>query len=286
MRACEAGDGASPFDQMAVEYDLLFTYSRIGTLLRQAVWRRLDVRFLPGDRILELNCGTGEDALHLAQRGVQVLATDVSAEMVLLARQKIRQAGMAANVEVRRMAIEEISDPFSALQLMAQNEHAAFDGALSDFGGLNCARNLPQVAEGLAACLRPGAVALLCIMGPLCPWEWGWYLLHGQPGKAFRRLRRGGVPWRGLTITYPSIRAVCHAFAPHFRPLRVGAIGALLPPTYAEGWAARHEGLLARLDRWERRLETLPPFPLLADHYLLELERKPGRVLPSRSSPP
>ena len=51
------------------------------------------------------------------------------------------------------------------------------------------------------------------------------------------------------------------------------AIGALVPPTYAEEWAARHPRLLASLDRWERRLEALAPMPSLADHYLLELER-------------
>jgi len=55
---------------------------------------------------------------------------------------------------------------------------------------------------------------------------------------------------------------------------RVAALGALLPPPYAEGWAARHPGLIDRLDRWERRFETVPPLPWLADHYLMELERR------------
>ena len=54
----------------------VFTESRLGELLRQAVWRRLDDVFRPGDRVLELDCGTGEDAVHLARRGVRVLATD------------------------------------------------------------------------------------------------------------------------------------------------------------------------------------------------------------------
>jgi hypothetical protein len=63
-------------------------------------------------------------------------------------------------------------------------------------------------------------------------------------------------------------------FAPEFQARRNAALGALLPPSYAEPWAARHPRLLARLDRWERRWETLPPLPWLADHYLLELERR------------
>ena len=64
------------------------------------------------------------------------------------------------------------------------------------------------------------------------------------------------------------------AFAPAFELRRTAAIGALLPPTYAEGWAARHPRTVAWLDRWERRLETWPPLPWLADHYLVELERR------------
>jgi hypothetical protein len=111
-------------------------------------------------------------------------------------------------------------------------------------------------------------------MGPLAPWEWAWFLARGRPGTAFRRLRPGGVRWRGLTVRYPSIGALRRAFALAFRLTRAVAIGALLPPTYAERWAAAHPRLLDRLERWERRWETVPPLPRLADHYLAELERR------------
>ena len=152
-----------------------------------------------------------------------------------------------------------------------------FDGAFSNFGGLNCVADLAAVASSLAARLRPGAPVLLCVMGPLVPWEWVWFLGKGKPADAFRRLRPGGVPWRGLTVRYPSIRALRRAFAPAFRALRVSAVGALLPPTYWEVWTTRrHPRLLSALASWERRLETVPPLPWLADHYLLELERKPA----------
>ena len=110
-------------------------------------------------------------------------------------------------------------------------------------------------------------------MGPLVPWEWGWYLGHGQPRKAFRRLRAGGTPWRGLAIRYPSIGTLRRTFAPFFAQRRVGAVGALLPPSYAEPWAMRYPRVLGALAGCERRIETLPPLPWLADHYLIELER-------------
>ena len=48
-------------------------------MLRGRVWQTLERTFTPGQHILELACGTGEDALWLAQRGIQVTATDGSA---------------------------------------------------------------------------------------------------------------------------------------------------------------------------------------------------------------
>ena len=254
----------SPFDGLAADYDRSFTTSAIGERLRGATWRRIDAAFGPGDRVLELNCGTGEDALHLARRGVRVLATDASARMVELTRAKVERAGLGGLVEIARLPIE-------ALPLAAAG---SFGGVLSNFGGLNCVADLSGTARGLAAITRPGARAILCLMGPAVPWEWGWYLARGEPRKAFRRLRPEGSPWRGITVRYPSIAALRRAFAPHFVQRRVAALGALIPPTYAERWASRHPRLLAALDRLERRAETMPPLPWLADHYLIELERR------------
>jgi SAM-dependent methyltransferase len=257
---------SAPFDALAADYDTGFTATPLGALLREAVHRRLDAHFAAGNRVLEIACGTGEDAVHLGRRGVRVLATDASEAMVERTREKVTAAGLEGIVEPRHLAIEDLASlagPFGS-----------FDGAFSDFGGLNCVADLPAAARDLAGLLRPGAALLLCVMGPLVPWEWAGVLRRGEPGKAFRRLRRGGVPWRGVTVRYPSPAALRRAFAPAFRSVRLSAVNALLPPTEWEGWAARHPRLLAALARWERRLETVPPLPWLADHYLLELVRR------------
>jgi hypothetical protein len=164
-------------------------------------------------------------------------------------------------VEVRRLAIEDLG-----------TLSGPFDGAFSSFGGMNCVADLGAAARSLGSLLPPGAPLLLCVMGPLVPWEWLYYLGRGVPGKAFRRLAPGGVEWRGTTVRYPSIRTLRRAFAPWFRCERVAAVGALLPPTYLEAWTARHPRLLAGLARWERRTERLLPW--LADHYLTELVRR------------
>lgn len=264
----------SPFDPLAESYDRTFTHTTLGGILRRAVWRRLECCFEAGSHVLEVNCGSGEDALFLARRGVRVDATDLSEAMVEQARRKVEGAGLGGLVTVSRLAIEALGAPGGDGAGDAEPFPGPYDGALSDFGGLNCVADLGAAARGLAARLRPGAPVLLCLMGPTVPWEWFWYLAQRQPRKAFRRLAPGGVVWRGRRIRYPAIGRTRRSFAPWFRVRRRSALGAFLPPTYAEDWAARHPRLLAWLDRIERRLETAPLLASLADHYLLELERR------------
>ncbi|MFN0091197.1 MAG: class I SAM-dependent methyltransferase [Acidimicrobiales bacterium] len=258
---------ASPFDELAAGYDASFTHTELGRRYRRAVQRRMELRFAPGGRVLELNCGTGEDALALARRGVSVLATDASEAMLAEARAKLAGAGAqaAGRVELRRLSLEELAGAAADL--------GRFDGALSNFGGLNCTAELAGVAAGLAAALRPGAPAILCVMGPTCPWEWAWRLAHPPHRDPFRRLRKG-LTWRGLPVRYPSVGALRRVFRPQFRCDRVWALGALLPPPCAEAWAARRPALVERLDRLERRVEAAPGLAWLADHYVVELSRR------------
>jgi SAM-dependent methyltransferase len=250
----------SAFDAIAADYDASFTDSLIGARMRRAVWTRCSARFAPGSRVLEMNCGTGEDALWLASRGVQVLATDISPAMLRQAQSKVTNA----SVRFRELAWEDLGSL----------DEAPFDGLLSNFGGLNCVADLNAVSRSAAARLRRRGIAMLCIMGPAVPWEWIWFGLRGEPKKAFRRLRRDGAEWSGIPIRYPSIRQVRRTFSRDFRTLRVSAIGALLPPPYAEPLPERFPALIRVLDAIERRFESVWPLPYLADHYLLELERR------------
>jgi SAM-dependent methyltransferase len=253
------------FDALAANYDERFTHSAPGRVLRHAVWRWLDRVFHPGARVLELNCGTGEDALHLARRGVRVLGTDISAPMVDCARLKIDRAGFGNAVDMRQLSIERIDE-------LIPETDGGLDGAFSNFGGLNCVADLAATSRALATLLKPGARLVLCVMGPVVPWEWAWYLARGDVARAFRRLKPGGVQWRGMPIRYPSVRRVRRAFAEQFILRRAGGLGVLLPPTRSGLWQ-RFPRWCERLNRWERRVEEWPIVPWLGDHYLLELER-------------
>src|SRR5215469_5278327 len=71
---------------------------------------------------------------------------------------------------------------------LANRSDTQFDGAFSNFAGLNCVLDLEQFGRGLAQLLRPGAPALLVLFGTVCPGEWLVEALRGRPGAMFRRL--------------------------------------------------------------------------------------------------
>ncbi len=262
-----------PFDEMAPDYDREFTNSVLGRIYRDVVWERIDALFTGKRHILELGCGTGEDALYLARNGHRVTALDASPAMVRKAREKVEQAGVQDLVEFRVMDLESPDLGELGPCKESGNHTSAFDGILANFGVLNCVRDLPSVAGSLHGLVTPGAPGIFVIMGPCVPWEWLWYLRKGLPGKAFRRLRRGGLDWRGVTVRYPRIVKARAAFAPHFRVTRATAIGVFLPPPYAESWAKNNPKIIGMLRRLEQSRAHSPLAARLADHYLLEMER-------------
>src|SRR6266478_3974601 len=161
----ETSIAGAAFDQIAQRYDELWTCSPIGRLQREAVWRRLDKLFNDGDALLDLGCGTGEDALHFMRLGMSVRAIDASAEMVSIARGR----GVHASV----LDIEQLN-----------RVQGCFDGVVSNFGALNCVANLHAIRPALARLIRPGGHLAVCIIGRFCLWETAWQSLQGEPRKA------------------------------------------------------------------------------------------------------
>lgn len=259
------------WNKAAETYDQEFTNTLIGRAERDAVWEELERVFHAGQRIVELNCGTGVDAVHLAESGVRVLACDIAPGMIAVARRHLSASVQADRVDLRVLSTEEIA---------ALREEGPFDGAFSNFAGLNMVEDLSGVARNLGALLKPGASALLCLSGRIAPWDMAWYLAHGKPTKAFQRFKSGGVERLvdgvRVNIHYPSIRKMVRMFAPEFRLRSCRGIGISLPPAFSEPWARRYPRLLAGLARVDRRLGRVPGLRAMAGHVLLRFERAGG----------
>jgi SAM-dependent methyltransferase len=244
---------AAAFDTLAARYDELWSRSPVGLHQRRAVWRHIDPLFEPGETILDIGCGTGEDALHFIDAGLEVRAVDVSPEMVSIARAK----GVHAIV----MAVEDLD-----------GMRGQFDGVISNFGVLNCVAGLNTIGRSLARLIRPGGYLAISILGPLCLWETAWYLLHGRPRKAFRRWKGEHYSSSlGIRVSYPTLKQLQEELRPHFELDRWCGIGLAVPPSYVGGFSPKSVGLLSSIDR---RSAHLPVLRALADHRLLLFVRK------------
>lgn len=259
----------APFDAVAARYDEMFTSSSIGLAQRAPVWKELARAFCGGDRILEIGCGTGVDACFLAERSVEVLACDPSSEMIAVAARRVRQNGLQALVRTQVLRAEEIP---------TLRPDELFDGALSNFGALNCVSDLAGLARNLARLLRPGAIVLFCWMGPCCLCEIVWYLGRGSKQKAFRRFGKNGVrailaDKAYVDVHYPSVKRLARIFAPEFRLRSVRGVGIAVPPSYLEPWARRHPQLLRVCEAADSWVARWPGIRMLGDHVLVRLQR-------------
>jgi SAM-dependent methyltransferase len=261
-----AGSPQAYWDTAAANYDRNFSGTVIGQTRRLSVWRDLERVFHTGQRLLELNCGTGIDAIHLAARGIQVVACDISPRMIQIARQDAITAGFGASLDFRVLPTEDLE---------ALAPEAPFDGAFSNFSGLNCVEDLSAVSRNLARLLKPGAPLLACVIGHFVPWEIAWFLAHGNPSRAFARIRDNGtiIEAGGLKIQRPSVQEMTRLFAPEFELRNWRGVGIAVPPSYMEHWARRFPAVIRLLARADNLIDRLPLFCNLGDCILLEFSR-------------
>lgn len=263
----------SAFDTAASAYDREFTFSRIGMAQRDQVWRYLDpLLTTPAMDVLELNCGTGIDAVHVARSGHRVLATDISGEMLKVAADTVRQHGVEDRVRLEPMAFH---------QLAFRQWRSRFHLVLSDFGGLNCidGDDLAALRDPIADALDPGGRFIAVIMPDRCLAETAYFLMKGRWGEAFRRGRHEPV-WAGLSGSgvhtwYHAPARMIGAFRSRFRVVNVRPIGFFVPPSYLEPALRDRPGTVLRLGRWDARVGGWRPLARYADHYLIDLERRP-----------
>ena len=258
------------FDLIAEQYDAIFTHTTIGKTQRHVMWDALTRAFSRGDSVLELNCGTGEDAFYLAGRGITVTACDASSAMIEVARRRRSGEAVNAKVDFRILANEDLH------QLRGEQ---VFDGAFSNFSGLNCTEDMNEVAVNLSRLLRPGARLLICLSTRACFWEILWYLGRANFAKAFRRVRGmtvARVEGFPVPVWYPAFRQIRRTFRPWFRVQSIRAVGLAVPPSYVEPWAHRHQGWITALAKVDRVLCRLPVLRGIGDHVLWEFERIPS----------
>jgi len=253
------------FDAAAAVYDQAYE-GLPGIRRMRSITRGLYLRYFPpGAKLLEINCGTGNDAVFLAREGMNVTATDISPMMIEEVRKK------AAQLQGVSGAVRGIVLPFDRIGELAGE---SFDGVCSNLGGLNCTGRLGSLARDLGRIVKPGGVFIATVMPRFCIWETAAFVARFRWRKAFRRLSRGGTLadlHGGHVLTfYHSPGDFRRAFAPEFEHLKtLGLAIAMPPPNFTRaGFLTNVMGGVDDL------IAGLPLFRSIGDHYSMILRRR------------
>src|SRR6185295_3002251 len=82
------------FSKQAVHFDENDSANPILQAWRSKIYKHIEGFLKPGDRLLELNAGTGIDAFYFAEKGYAVHATDLSTGMVRQMAKKLAENPM------------------------------------------------------------------------------------------------------------------------------------------------------------------------------------------------
>ena len=213
---------ASAYDSIASGYD---AEVQGDAWMRRVLWRHCLAIFRSGDRVLDVTCGTGTDAVFLAQHGIHVTALDISPGMVQHTRAKAVQAGVGGRVQ------PAVCDAAA----LAVRDAPAFDGIISTFAGLNTVENLAAFACAASRLLWPGGHLLVHMLSRRSAWEWLGLVARGRGREARSRWGRerrvyliGGQPvTHHLYLPHEAYNSY---FASYFRLQAAYSLGALRPP--------------------------------------------------------
>lgn len=228
------------FDGVAERYDR-WCETPLGSLTEAAERSVLDSllpRPLSGLRVLDVGCGTGTWALHLAAQGALVTGIDVSPAMIDVAREKVRRAGQpAAFLVAAGDCLPFASDGFDLVTAMLVLEFA---------------ENSEAVLSEMARVLRPGGKAVVAALNRRSIWTvlrrlggWRRPTVYNHARFLTRREIDAMLAAAGLDPTvhraavfFPPVRATC--FQPLLRGLEAGG---------RKGWGLGPAYLVTQADK-------------------------------------
>jgi len=260
---------AQAFTAQSDVFDALYSGDTIVNYKRERVRMHVLKYLQPQSHILELNSGTGEDAIFFAGAGYRVHATDISAGMQNQLKEK------AAKNRLSHLISNELCS-FTQLHLL---ENAGpYDHIFSNFAGLNCTGELDKVLLSFPQLLKPGGKVTLVVLPKFCLWE-SLLLFRGKFKTATRRWFstngvRAHVEGTHFKCWYYNPSYIVNTLKSSFEVLDIEGLCTIVPPSYLEGFAEKHPKTYRLLIRLEDRFKGTWPFRLIGDYYIITLAKK------------
>jgi|SRR6185312_5813176 len=260
---------AAAFTAQSKKFDELYSRNKIIEYKRERVRSHLKKFFQSGDFILELNSGTGEDAIWLARQNCKVHATDISTGMLETMQQKIKNEGLENLINL------EICS-FTALENLQQK--GPFDMIFSNFAGLNCTDELDKALASFSVLSKPKGMVTLVILPKFCLWEF-LLIFKGKFKTATRRLfsRKGEkahVEGHYFKCWYYNPSYVIKHLKKDFDLLSVEGLCSLVPPSYIENFAEKYPRLFRFLKAKEDKWKGKWPWKYVGDYYIISMRKK------------
>ena len=260
---------AEAFSRTAEKYDSFANDHPNQTRMRNKVYSHIQ-RFVPaGSRILELNAGTGTDAVELARRGYEIHATDIAPGMLDRLQDKVQHFDLSRQITFQQCSFTELG----------QVEGAPFDAVFSDLGGLNCIPDLRLVIAQLPEVLRPNGLVTWVLMPPVCLWEMA-EIFRGHPRLAFRRFSRNGTRahLEGLdfTVYYFTPEKVLQWFGDEYDCLAIEGLSVITPTAESKNFAKRFTRLYQALSWLDDRLASRRPWRGWGDFFIITMRYQPN----------
>lgn len=230
--------------------------------MRSVTHKHLLRHLRKSDKILELNSGTGIDAVFLAKNGFRIHCTDISEGMLNKLNKKITELKLQDFITSQQLSFIDLDKLYGY----------SFDYIFSNFGGLNCIENLSDVLKHFNKILKPGGKVTLVIIPPICPWEIASFI-KGNFSTAFRRLKKNGVTANieGIKFTtyYHSVASTIKALGSNFNIVEIQGLASISPLPYMINFPKRFPRLYKTLTRIDEKLSRTFPFNHWADHFII-----------------
>ncbi len=254
------------FSKQSANYDSDDQQNIVLQDMRKQVYAHVSKYIKPQSHLLELNAGTGIDALHFAKQGHVVHATDLSDGMIAEIEKKIKNYPLNNRLSCQQLSYEKLD------QLSGKK----FDYVFSNFGGLNCVDDLSKVTRHLAPLLNPGARITWVIMPPVYVWEI-LSVFKGHFKQSIRRFSKNGVmahlEGEYFKTYYFSLSQIKNAFGKDFKLVESEGLCALSPPPSKGNFPTDHPELYKLLQRIDNTARFHFPFNRWADHIIVTFKK-------------
>ena len=206
-----------------------------------------------------------------SEKGFNIVATDVSEEMLKVTTQKANQFSMQNKITSHYLDLDSVDETVFDKK---------FDLIFSNFGGLNCIspESMQKLLHKIPSILAPGGRFVGLVMPKFCMWESGYLLLKLRFKEAFRRMSSKEVlyTYQGSTMKswYYSPSQIKTWAGKKFNVVTTVPVGFAIPPVHLESHFSERKRLLLKLNKVEKRFNHLSFLSGMADQFLIDLQLK------------